>query len=164
MGSQSSFEELDDELLDEFEELFELELLDELDELFELELEDRLELELLDEFDDLFDPRSDHPPRSWSRFESKLLRVSRAFFFRNRTTALSSSAIAGLAGAAPLTRMALKIASVFLIVSLLGCRSLRGCQGGTGCDRLYSRLSRKTFRAAASSSGESGEAAPIEPR
>lgn len=69
MGSQSSFEELDDELLDELEELFELELLDELDELFELELEDRLELELLDEFDDLFDPRSDHPPRSLSRFE-----------------------------------------------------------------------------------------------
>jgi hypothetical protein len=47
------------ELLEEFEELLELELLDELDELLELELldefEELLELELLDELDELLE-------------------------------------------------------------------------------------------------------------
>lgn len=68
---QSSSEEFELELLDEFELLLEFELLDEFEELLELELlsefELPFELEFLEEFEELLRLEFDQPLRSSSR-------------------------------------------------------------------------------------------------
>lgn len=126
---------MEDEFEELFDELFELELLDE----FELLLELELELEFRDEFDELLELRLElQPPlpSSLSRLERVWLEWElRVTFWRKRVT--GSSAIAGGAAAAPVTRHALRIARNFFMTVSFELQPIRLRRRNGGKQHLF---------------------------